>query len=115
MATIDTRDVCSSAPGQFDPSSPYETSRISIYKGTFFAGDRWGMAATVLSLVTNCVATLLIAYRAWQHRALVKSQLRQGCPLTRVERTLALLVESGVLYCALWVSFPLSPSSRVHF
>ncbi len=25
-------------------------------------------------------------------------------PRTQVERTLALLVESGLLYCALWVS-----------
>ena len=65
MTVMDTKDVCSSAPAQFDLSSPFETARISISKGTLFAGDRWGMATTVLSLVTNCVATLLIAYRAW--------------------------------------------------
>ena len=64
-AVMDTKSVCSLTPLPFDLSSPYETARISIYKGTLFAGDPWGMAATVLSLVTNCVATVLIAYRAW--------------------------------------------------
>ncbi|RDX42098.1 hypothetical protein OH76DRAFT_1363399, partial [Lentinus brumalis] len=58
----------------------------------------------LFSLLTNTVATMLIAYRAWCHRRLILSYLKGTSPRTQVERTLALLVESGVLFCAFWVS-----------
>ncbi|TFK81879.1 hypothetical protein K466DRAFT_501367, partial [Polyporus arcularius HHB13444] len=73
-------------------------------RGTMFSGDAWGIAAGLSSFLTNAVATSLIAYRAWEHRRVVMSYLRGQSRRTQVERTLALLVESGLLYCALWVS-----------
>ncbi|RDX41689.1 hypothetical protein OH76DRAFT_1364096, partial [Lentinus brumalis] len=79
------------------------TSEVSTI-GSLFGADGWGIAAAMLSLLTNMVATLLIAYRAWEHRVLIMSHLKGCSTRSQVERTLALLVESGVLYCALWVS-----------
>ncbi|TFK82048.1 hypothetical protein K466DRAFT_438072, partial [Polyporus arcularius HHB13444] len=71
---------------------------------TIFGGSVYGIAAGLFSLLTNVAATALIAYRAWMHRRLIMSYLKGCSPRTQVERTLALLVESGVLYSALWVS-----------
>ncbi|KAI0744358.1 hypothetical protein C8Q80DRAFT_1186463 [Daedaleopsis nitida] len=62
-----------------------------------------GVATSVLSLVTNITATGLIAYKAWHHRRMVKQHLSTGSARTRAERTLTLLVESGIVYCILWV------------
>lgn len=39
-----------------------------------------------------------------EHRAMVKAHLRKGTRRTQVERVMLLLVESGALYCGLWVS-----------
>ncbi|KAI0687117.1 hypothetical protein C8T65DRAFT_590628, partial [Cerioporus squamosus] len=93
--------------------SLYFRSRIAITMllvatratyGTMFSGDAWGIAAALSSLLTNIVATTLIAYRAWYHRRTIMSYFRGSPRHTQVERTLALLIESGLLYCALWVS-----------
>lgn len=46
-----------------------------------------------------------LTLRDREHRRAIMSYLRVSPPRgTQVERTLALLVESGALYCALWVS-----------
>ena len=37
------------------------------------------------------------------YRQKVHTQLRKGSPSERVEKILALLIESGFLYCLLWV------------
>ncbi|KAI0706674.1 hypothetical protein C8Q76DRAFT_629595, partial [Earliella scabrosa] len=76
---------------------------VQLTPGSLYTGDVWGLAASVLSLVTNTAATTLIAYKAWSHRQLVRSHLRVGNKRTRVEKVLALLVESGICYCILWV------------
>ncbi|THH10903.1 hypothetical protein EW146_g8227 [Bondarzewia mesenterica] len=63
----------------------------------------WFQVATYgLELATNLAATSLIAYKAWKHRKLIKSALGPR-KKTKVEKVLALLVESGVLYCILWI------------
>ncbi|THH04969.1 hypothetical protein EW146_g10030 [Bondarzewia mesenterica] len=63
----------------------------------------WFQVATYgLELATNLAATSLIAYKAWKHRKLIKSALGPRRK-TKVEKVLALLVESGVLYCILWI------------
>ncbi|THV00490.1 hypothetical protein K435DRAFT_657077 [Dendrothele bispora CBS 962.96] len=60
---------------------------------------------TVPLFVTNLVATSLIGYRAWEHRKAVITNLSSSKnSLTRVQKILLLLVESGLVYCALWVS-----------
>ncbi|RDX42102.1 hypothetical protein OH76DRAFT_1411488 [Lentinus brumalis] len=75
----------------------------SIPPASLFAGDVWGVITVICSLSTNFVATMLIGYRAWKHRSLIISTMGKSSGRTQVERTLALLVESGLLYCVLWV------------
>ena len=41
-----------------------------------------------------------------KHRQFIKENLGQGSSRTRVEKIMALLVESGGLYCIFWVSAP---------
>ncbi|ETW83737.1 hypothetical protein HETIRDRAFT_116328 [Heterobasidion irregulare TC 32-1] len=57
-----------------------------------------------LELGTNIAATALIAIKAWQHRRLIRNiNTRRR---TVGERVLALLAESGVLYCLMWATSP---------
>jgi hypothetical protein len=65
-------------------------------------GLDWGLDITQVStvgfsLLTNLVATSIIAVKAWKNRKWLTS-LGQG-QVERSERILALLVESGFLYC----------------
>ncbi|KAI0308546.1 hypothetical protein OF83DRAFT_1023840, partial [Amylostereum chailletii] len=69
-----------------------------------FQDNAAGLAAFTLSLVANLWATSLIGCRAWYHRRLIKEYLHRGSGTrTLVEKTLALIAESGVLYCLIWV------------
>ena len=88
-----------------------------------YQGIPIGIATSVLSLSTNILATLLVGYKAWyvvmqaeynfsellitilsrQWRRHLKGYIVSG---SRVEKLLALLIESGAAYCALWVSGP---------
>ncbi|KAI0056952.1 hypothetical protein BV25DRAFT_1920589 [Artomyces pyxidatus] len=60
------------------------------------------------TLGTNILATSLIAYKAWRHRAFIKANLSEGSPATNVEKILALLVESGIIYCIVWIFYLLA-------
>ncbi|KAI0314237.1 hypothetical protein OF83DRAFT_463500 [Amylostereum chailletii] len=68
-----------------------------------FQYDAAGLAAFTLSLVINLWATSLIGCRAWQHRRLIKEYLRRSGTYNLVEKTLALIIESGILYCLTWI------------
>ncbi|KAH9979583.1 hypothetical protein BGW80DRAFT_1279084 [Lactifluus volemus] len=58
-------------------------------------------------LATNILSTLLIAWKAWELRRTMGMRFKEGSPSERIETVLALLVESGFLYCLLWViTFP---------
>ncbi|KAH9006689.1 hypothetical protein EDB83DRAFT_2532847 [Lactarius deliciosus] len=57
------------------------------------------------TLGTNLVSTGLIAWKAWQRRVLVRKYLGEGSGSVRVERAFALLIESGFIYCCLWVLY----------
>ncbi|EIM82730.1 uncharacterized protein STEHIDRAFT_160360 [Stereum hirsutum FP-91666 SS1] len=57
------------------------------------------------TLFTNLCATTLIAVKAWKHRVSIRKNLREGSTRTSVEKILALLVESGVFYCFIWVIY----------
>ncbi|RDX42089.1 hypothetical protein OH76DRAFT_1488941 [Lentinus brumalis] len=94
---------------------------------SIFAGSAYGVLAGLCCLLTNVAATSLIEYRAWcvpcasfdylddaqtqgssgavhrEHRCIIMSYLRGSSRRKQVERTLALLVESDLLYCTLWV------------
>ncbi|KAI0056920.1 hypothetical protein BV25DRAFT_1477656 [Artomyces pyxidatus] len=60
------------------------------------------------TLATNVCATLLIAYKAWHYRVTVKAHLNEDNSATKVEKILALLVESGIVYCVMWVLYVLA-------
>ncbi|TBU27640.1 hypothetical protein BD311DRAFT_696339 [Dichomitus squalens] len=69
-----------------------------MYEGLFV-----GNAASILSLSTNLAATILTAYKAWVCRKAFHRLMAKGSRTSQVESVLALLVESGALYCALWI------------
>jgi len=60
------------------------------------------------TLGTNLLSTGLIAWKAWQHRISVKMYMGEGSVPMKVEKVLALLIESGFLYCCLWVLYLIS-------
>ncbi|KAL1702533.1 hypothetical protein EV121DRAFT_293223 [Schizophyllum commune] len=60
---------------------------------------------TILPVIlTNVLSTALVGYKVWEYRRNVKSSLG-GVAQTRVEKILLLLVESGVIYSAIWVIY----------
>ncbi|KAI0308900.1 hypothetical protein OF83DRAFT_1288750, partial [Amylostereum chailletii] len=61
------------------------------------------LAALGLSLLANLWVTVLIGYKAWRHRRLIKTYLRQGGTRTQLENIMVLFIESGVVYCLIWV------------
>ncbi|KAI0690136.1 hypothetical protein C8T65DRAFT_730903 [Cerioporus squamosus] len=104
---LDTVVVCVRVAQEDDWATPGSVFKLpdgdQIIEGSMFSGSAYGVLAGLSSLLTNIAATSLIAYRAWEHRRIIMSHLKGFSPRTQVERTLALLVESGLLYCAIWV------------
>lgn len=88
--------------------------------GNEFVDDVFGFAALLFSWITNLWATALISYKAWyvqlmqrsagfisaprQHRRLVKRNLNGKSVGSRTGKYLMLFVDSGIIYCVLWVS-----------
>ncbi|EIM91596.1 uncharacterized protein STEHIDRAFT_165852 [Stereum hirsutum FP-91666 SS1] len=58
-----------------------------------------------LSLATNMLTTAMVAFKSWRHRKTLRKMLGRGSPKTRAEKVMALLVESGAMYCVIWVAF----------
>nr|VWO97899.1 Cytochrome P450 monooxygenase AKT7 (EC (AK-toxin biosynthesis protein 7) [Ganoderma boninense] len=88
------------------PATGVVDTNISCHnKGGFmYEGVPVGTVASMFSLAANLVATALTAYKAWVHRRCIRSNGASGSPRsTQVEYIFALLVESGALYCALWI------------
>ncbi|EIM84263.1 uncharacterized protein STEHIDRAFT_170004 [Stereum hirsutum FP-91666 SS1] len=74
-----------------------------------FQPSIFGLLALLLSLLSNIWATSLIGYRAWCHRKDIRSHLgNEGTPASSVQSIMALLVESGFLYCITWAFFILN-------
>lgn len=65
-------------------------------------------AVWFMTLATNLVATVLISIKAWQHRQVLRATMGAGNGSTMAERMMALLVESGALYCVIWAIFILA-------
>ncbi|KAI0275529.1 hypothetical protein BGY98DRAFT_992487 [Russula aff. rugulosa BPL654] len=59
-------------------------------------------------LGTNVLSTSLIAWKAWEIRQVLGTQIRKGSTSERVEKILALLIESGFVYCLLWSIYLMS-------
>ncbi|EIM89508.1 uncharacterized protein STEHIDRAFT_108230 [Stereum hirsutum FP-91666 SS1] len=64
-----------------------------------------------MTLFTNIWATAMIALKAWSHRKLIYSTEKRWKTRTTtlIQGVMLLLVESGALYCAIWVRLPLHP------
>lgn len=99
----------------------YSDEARKLYRVSVSDMFLWG-----LTLATNMWATSLVAYKAWcaqtsdtvivslieptrhdlfrRHRRSVRAFLGTGNRKTQAERLMALLVESGALYCFIWVS-----------
>ncbi|KAH9052597.1 hypothetical protein EDB87DRAFT_1692128 [Lactarius vividus] len=75
-------------------------------------GDSGPLIMVGPTLATNLVSTGLIAWKAWKRRVSVGKYLcngnGSGNGSVRAERILALLIESGFIYCCLWVFYLLS-------
>ncbi|KAF5370346.1 hypothetical protein D9758_006990 [Tetrapyrgos nigripes] len=57
-------------------------------------------------LATNVFAISLIGYKAWMHQRDIKKNLNLcGNSVSKVQKVLLLLVESGIIYCILWITF----------
>ncbi|KAI0787489.1 hypothetical protein C8Q74DRAFT_1216149 [Fomes fomentarius] len=73
-----------------DPSHQ-ELEEPSMALGSLFIGDKWELAASILSLITNIAATSLIAYKAWQlnfvlasHYILGFTYVVEGCLISLI-------------------------------
>ncbi|GJE88348.1 hypothetical protein PsYK624_044310 [Phanerochaete sordida] len=84
---------CLSVRGQCYPPS-------NLYIDDF--GDPFGLAAIVISFLTNVWATALVGYKAWEHRRSMHLVSLGGNACTRGAKSLVIIFESGALYCALW-------------
>ncbi|KAH9028549.1 hypothetical protein EDB84DRAFT_1498098 [Lactarius hengduanensis] len=73
-----------------------------------FQSDQGPLIMVGPTLATNLVSTGLIAWKAWEHRVGVKKHLGEASRSVRVERVFALLVESGFLYCCIWIVYLIS-------
>ncbi|KAF5358787.1 hypothetical protein D9758_008601 [Tetrapyrgos nigripes] len=69
---------------------------------------RTGVAAMFLSFVVNALATSLIYLRAWTHRRMKETRLGHEKNLRKsdVDRILLLIIESGAVYCAAQLIYP---------
>ncbi|KAH9072393.1 hypothetical protein EDB83DRAFT_2517163 [Lactarius deliciosus] len=73
-----------------------------------FQSDQGPLIMVGPTLGTNLVSTGLIAWKAWEHRVGVKKHLGEASTSVRVERVFALLVESGFIYCCVWIVYLIS-------
>ncbi|ETW78608.1 hypothetical protein HETIRDRAFT_324082 [Heterobasidion irregulare TC 32-1] len=78
------------------------------YYSLYLQMIQWG-----LEIIMNSVVTILIAYKAWSYRQSVKTYLAKN-KKTQIENILALLVESGILYCALWIALIISEFTSIN-
>ncbi|PIL32081.1 hypothetical protein GSI_06786 [Ganoderma sinense ZZ0214-1] len=73
-------------------------------QGALFGRETFGSAAYALSLATNLFATLLVAYKAWRSRRRLGQYLMAKVGGSQVEKLMALLVESGIIYSVILVN-----------
>ncbi|KAJ7871887.1 hypothetical protein B0H14DRAFT_2723335, partial [Mycena olivaceomarginata] len=64
-----------------------------------------GLIFWTLSIATNITCTIMIGFKAWQHRKMMRELNLSGThSRTSTERILSLLVESGFIYIFLWAT-----------
>ncbi|KAJ7822507.1 hypothetical protein B0H14DRAFT_2828564 [Mycena olivaceomarginata] len=64
-----------------------------------------GLIFWTFSIATNITCTIMIGFKAWQHRKMMRELNLSGThSRTPTERILSLLVESGFIYILLWAT-----------
>ncbi|KAE9395760.1 hypothetical protein BT96DRAFT_138709 [Gymnopus androsaceus JB14] len=77
-------------------------SALDSVRGTE-ASNVYSLVMTLPPLITNLTATLLIAFQSLGIQKRNQIQMSSAKSTTRIEKTLILLVESGFIYCAVWL------------
>ncbi|RPD67995.1 hypothetical protein L226DRAFT_369615 [Lentinus tigrinus ALCF2SS1-7] len=93
LGVVDTCGACNLSLGFVQAEEGY---------GLLFSGAIFGAAAASMSLATNAIATCFTAYKAWIHLRSLKA-FGRGFTLTEAEQILVLVVESGLIYTAIWI------------
>ncbi|ETW82576.1 hypothetical protein HETIRDRAFT_426200 [Heterobasidion irregulare TC 32-1] len=55
------------------------------------------------TLATNLISTIFMAVKSWQHRRLIKTYLGDVCTKSQTGSILALLIETGSMYCLMYM------------
>ncbi|TBU22115.1 hypothetical protein BD311DRAFT_676841, partial [Dichomitus squalens] len=71
--------------------------------GGLYDATIYGINASVLSLSVNFFATIIVAYKAWTSRTFLRKFMLSGHRTIRMERLFSILVESGLVYCTIWM------------
>ncbi|KAI0053644.1 hypothetical protein FA95DRAFT_471060 [Auriscalpium vulgare] len=94
LAVVLVQLILQNRPGYLIPAAEGLVSTTTIY--------RLSVASYALTLSTNAVTTAMIAYRTWLHyRSSLTVRIRIG--RNRALAVLLLLVESGAIYCTIWI------------
>ncbi|KAF5353602.1 hypothetical protein D9758_013777 [Tetrapyrgos nigripes] len=77
-----------------------------LLHGSTDLGNRVNILIMALPLlITNMAATGLIGYKAWLHGQDIKKTLKDcGNQVSRAQKILMLLFESGMIYCGVWIT-----------
>ncbi|KZV65165.1 hypothetical protein PENSPDRAFT_704516, partial [Peniophora sp. CONT] len=86
--------------GSFILSNNRDSEQIFAIYGS----NTIGLAAAFVSLASNLCATMFVGLKAWLYRKRIAEQIRSSDRRTSAERLLELLVDSGTVYTAIWVS-----------
>ncbi|KZV70401.1 hypothetical protein PENSPDRAFT_444456 [Peniophora sp. CONT] len=65
----------------------------------------YGTAVLGLSLASNVVATFSIGWRVWRYRRDISAHLASLNHQSIVEKVMTVLVESGFVYCIVWILY----------
>ncbi|KAF9061800.1 hypothetical protein BDP27DRAFT_1337586 [Rhodocollybia butyracea] len=86
------------------------------------AGTNEFLVLTLPLLITNVVATSLVGYKAFRHRQDIRRNLHTSSngprgSITKTQKILLLLVESGCVYIAIWIAstFLTKDSGKISF
>ncbi|KZV66942.1 hypothetical protein PENSPDRAFT_654464 [Peniophora sp. CONT] len=74
----------------------------------YYGNTIFGIAAAFMSLASNACATALVGLKAWWLRRHVSKYLGPENRRTVVQRVLLLLIDSGVVYTAVWMLYCIS-------
>ncbi|KZV70399.1 hypothetical protein PENSPDRAFT_685525 [Peniophora sp. CONT] len=77
-----------------------------------FSDLKYGTALLALSLATNFISTSMIGWRTWLYRRGLSAHLATFSRNSVAEKVMTLLVESGCVYCIIWVLYVVDSRSN---